>query len=152
MIGVSACLIGHEVRYDGGHKRQKELQQLVDEGRAVPICPEVLGGLSTPREPSEIVDGDGMSVWKGQKRVKTVSNHDVTDAFTLGAQRALALLQSYNIDTVILKEGSPSCGSTEIYDGGFQGMKKAGMGVTTALLQYHGIQVYNEYNWHMLNI
>lgn len=150
MIGVSACLIGEAVRYDGGHKRQDALKQLIDCGEAVAICPEVLGGLSVPREPSELINGDGVSVWEGHREVRTQSGRDVTQAFKLGAQEALHILQQYHIDTVILKDGSPSCGSTEIYDGQFNGTKTQGVGVTTALLQQHGIRVYNEHNWHTM--
>ena len=81
MIGISACLIGEAVRYDGGHKQQTQLKQLVDNGEAIVICPEVLGGLSVPREPSEMINGDGVSVWSGQSQVATQSGKDVTQAF-----------------------------------------------------------------------
>ncbi|MDO5375759.1 MAG: DUF523 domain-containing protein [Staphylococcus rostri] len=150
MIGISACLIGQAVRYDGGHKRQDALKQLIDRGEAIAICPEVLGGLSVPREPSELTSGDGVSVWSGQDEVHTQSGKDVTQSFKQGAQEALHILQQYNIDTVILKDGSPSCGSTEVYNGQFDGTKMQGVGVTTALLQQHGIRVYNEHNWQTL--
>lgn len=150
MIGISACLIGEAVRYDGGHKQQTELKQLVDNGEAIAICPEVLGGLSVPREPSEMINGDGVSVWGGQSQVTTQSGKDVTQAFKKGAQDALEILQQHDIDTVILKDGSPSCGSMEVYDGQFNGTKRQGVGVTTALFEQHGIRVYNEYNWHTI--
>ena len=150
MIGISACLIGEAVRYDGGHKQQTQLKQLVDNGEAIVICPEVLGGLSVPREPSEMINGDGVSVWSGQSRVATQFDKDVTQAFKQGAQDALKILQQHGIDTVILKDGSPSCGSTEVYDGQFNGTKRQGVGVTTALFEQHGIRVYNEHNWHII--
>ncbi|MCS4485750.1 DUF523 domain-containing protein [Staphylococcus americanisciuri] len=150
MIGISACLIGQAVRYDGGHKQQAALKRLIDRGEAIAICPEVLGGLSVPREPSELIKGDGMSVWSGQNEVQTQLGTDVTQAFKQGAQEALHILQQYNIDTVILKDGSPSCGSAKIYNGQFNGTQIQGVGVTTALLQQHGIRVYNEYNWQTI--
>lgn len=146
MIGVSACLMGEAVRYDGSHKLFTPLLVLQAHNEVVSICPEVLGGLPTPRLAAEIVGGNGMDVWEGKAKVLTVDGSDVTDAFKAGAKVALAILQSKNITHVVLKANSPSCGSQEIYQGSFDGSKKQGMGVAVALFQAAGIVVWDEEN------
>ncbi|GGI65894.1 MULTISPECIES: DUF523 domain-containing protein [Enterococcus] len=147
MIGVSACLGGCPVRYDGRDQRVAEIEQLVKQQEAIMICPEVLGGLPIPRDPAEIVGGDGFSVWHGDGKVLTNQGVDVTDAFKKGAMTALKKLQEKGIDTLILKEKSPSCGSQWIYDGTFSGTKVKGVGVATAYFLDHGIKVYSETQW-----
>jgi uncharacterized protein YbbK (DUF523 family) len=122
----------------------EEIQKLIREGKAIPVCPEQLGGLSTPRNPAEIVGGDGEDVLDGKARVMDRTGKDVTEAFIRGAYEALHLAKAVGAKEAILKEKSPSCGSCVIYDGTFQGKKKAGMGVTAALFQRHGIRVYSE--------
>ncbi|MCU5746318.1 DUF523 domain-containing protein [Staphylococcus sp. SQ8-PEA] len=144
MILISACLTGAQVRYDGSHKLDRRLRQLVEEGKAISACPEVLGGLSTPRDPAEIVGGDGNDVWTGQAQVRTIRGEDVTAQYKAGALQTLRMVQELNCDTVILKSKSPSCGSIEIYDGTFTGSKKVGNGVVTALLKQYDIKVYDE--------
>lgn len=142
---VSACLLGEKVRYDGGDCRQEgRLQQWLAEGRVVPFCPEVAGGLPVPRESAEIEQGDAEAVLCGKAKVCRCDGIDVTDAFIDGAERALALCMKHHIETAILKEGSPSCGSTRVNDGSFAKQKIAGAGVTTALLRRHGIAVFSE--------
>lgn len=136
---VSACLMGHCVRYDGGH--QKLLNQTLEEWqrqqRLVILCPEVAGGLPTPRAPAEIQPATG--------KVLDIHGQDVTAAFVKGAQMALALCQQHNIQHALLKESSPSCGGKFIYNGDFAGIKKPGSGITANMLKRHGVAVYSEY-------
>ena len=134
---ASACLCGHKVRYDGGDCATADV--LV--AQVLPICPEVMGGLPTPRAPAEIVGGDGHDVWAGRARVVDANGVDVTGAFKLGAELTLQRLQAAHIDTVYLKAKSPSCGQGQIYDGSFSGQLREGDGVSTALFQQHGIRV-----------
>jgi len=144
-ILVSACLLGEKVRYDGGDCRQSGLlAQWQDEGLLIPICPEVAGGLPTPRPPAEIVSGCGNSILCGDGCVQRENGEAVTDAFVDGAERALALCMQHQISFAILKEGSPSCGSSRVNDGTFSGTKIQGEGVTAALLRRHGIIVFSE--------
>ena len=124
MIVISACLVGEKVRYDGNHKLDLFYKNLIDEKKAISICPEILGGLQVPREPAEIIGGDGYDVWNDQAKVMTVTGRDVTIQFKEGAKRALSIIKDLNANTVILKSDSPSCGSTVIYDGTFTGNKR----------------------------
>ncbi|MDO0953622.1 DUF523 domain-containing protein [Mammaliicoccus sciuri] len=144
MIVISACLVGEKVRYDGNHELDLFYKNLIDEKKAISICPEILGGLQVPREPAEIIGGDGYDVWNDQAKVMTVTGRDVTIQFKEGAKRALSIIKDLNANTVILKSDSPSCGSTVIYDGTFTGNKKEGVGVTTALFTLNDINVYDE--------
>jgi uncharacterized protein YbbK (DUF523 family) len=146
-ILVSACLLGARVRYHGGDAscEHSTLRRWRDEGRLVPVCPEVDGGLTTPRPAAEIADpGGGRAVLAGLAFVRTAAGLDVTDAFTAGARIALETAQRHNIRVAILKDGSPSCGSAVIYDGSFSGRRAADVGVTTALLQANGIRVFSD--------
>ncbi|MEV8636187.1 DUF523 domain-containing protein [Streptosporangium sp. NPDC051023] len=146
-ILVSACLMGQRVRYDGAAKTSGDalLATWRDEGRLVPFCPEVEGGLPVPRPAAEIEGGaGGAAVLAGAARVLTADGTDVTPAFLAGAQSALAVARSFGARVAILKEGSPSCGSLTIYDGTFRGSRLPGAGVTTALLELHGISVFTE--------
>ncbi len=144
-ILVSACLLGEKVRYDGGDCRQGGLlKQWQREGRIIMLCPEVAGGLPIPRPAAEIIDGDADAVLRGENRVQTENGSDVTDAFVEGAEKALALCIRHGIKVAILKEGSPSCGVNRVNDGSFNKQKVDGMGVTTSLLQRHGIAVFSE--------
>lgn len=144
-ILVSRCLLGHRVRYDGGaHGPFDLLQQWLDEGRVVALCPEVAGGLPTPRPPAEIAGGQGAQVLDGRLPVLTIDGADVTAAFVAGAQQALELVQAHGIRLALLKARSPSCGNLENYDGSFSGVRVAGEGVTAALLRRAGVQVFNE--------
>ncbi|PAV69484.1 hypothetical protein WR25_23638 [Diploscapter pachys] len=113
-------------------------------GRVVPLCPEVAGGLPTPRPPAEIPGGQGGAVLDGQAQVLTVTGDDVSDAFLAGARLALELVRRHGIRVAVLKSGSPSCGNLQTYDGSFSGVKVAGEGVTTALLRREGVQVFSE--------
>ncbi|AXO90523.1 DUF523 domain-containing protein [Pseudomonas sp. K1(2024)] len=142
---VSACLLGQPVRYDGrasGHPQV--LRRWQAEGRVVPLCPEVAGGLPTPRPAAEIRGGQGGQVLDGQTQVITVSGEDVSAAFLGGAQQALALVRRHAIKVAVLKSGSPSCGNQLTYDGTFSGVKVPGEGVVAALLRREGVRVFSE--------
>lgn len=130
----SACLLGVECRYDGASKKNEKVMELIEREVLIPVCPEQLGGLPTPRDPAEQKDG----------RVVTKNGNDVTIEFTRGAEEVLKLAKIYGINEVILKQGSPSCGCGIIYDGTFTGTKIAGDGVTTKLLKENGIKVITE--------
>lgn len=142
---VSRCLLGHRVRYDGGaHGPFDLLQRWQDEGRVVPLCPEVAGGLPTPRPPAEIRGGQGAQVLDGARSVLTDEGTDVTAAFLAGAEAALRLARQHGLRLAVLKARSPSCGNTHNYDGSFSGTLVEGEGVTAALLRRAGIRVFNE--------
>lgn len=133
-ILISACLVGDKTKYDGHSNYTPLIEELLKKYELVPFCPEVEGGLTTPRDPSEI---------KGDK-VYSNKGRDVTRFFLLGAEKALNICKYLNIKVAILKEGSPSCGSNEIYDGSFTNKKKKGEGITASLLKQNGIKVINE--------
>jgi uncharacterized protein YbbK (DUF523 family) len=141
---VSACLLGIPCAYDGRGRLVEALFSLAALGQTAPICPEVAGGLPVPRPTAEIVGGDGGDVLDGRARVVTTAGGDVTAAFLRGAARALALVQQHGICVAILRQRSPSCGSTCIYDGTHSGALRGGQGVTTALLRRHGVEVLSE--------
>ncbi|VVM99598.1 hypothetical protein PS645_03218 [Pseudomonas fluorescens] len=145
MILVSRCLLGHRVRYDGGASGPfDQLQQWLDEGRVVPLCPEVAGGLPTPRAAAEIPGGQGSEVLDGRAAVITTDGEDVSTQFLSGAFQALTLVREHGIRVAVLKANSPSCGNLFTYDGTFSGVKVSGEGVTAALLKRHGVQVFSE--------
>lgn len=144
MILVSSCLAGLKVRYNGSHSLDQEIKKLVEEGKAIIACPEILGGLQTPREPAEIVGGDGDDVLDGKAKVIEKSGKDVTELYMKGAYATLEKAKIMNVTKVVLKENSPSCGSSMIYNGEFKGHKIVGNGVTAALLKRNNIQVLSE--------
>ncbi|MDT2827776.1 MAG: DUF523 domain-containing protein [Enterococcus viikkiensis] len=152
MLGISACLGGIACRYDGQSNTIPELLQLVDDGLAIMICPEVLGGLPVPRRPAEIQKGDGFDVWRNQSRVVDTDGEDVTELFKQGAVKAYNEIEKLQISGLILKERSPSCGSGLIYDGSFSGNRIAGVGVATAYFIQQGLKVYSEENWREMRI
>ncbi len=135
---VSACLAGVRCRYDGGHCETPEIRQLVAEGRALPVCPEQLGGLPTPRIPAEIVGDGGEAVIEETALVLDKEGTEVTAAFVRGAEETWKLARLVRATKAILKERSPSCGVTQICRGE---ETIAGQGVTCFLLRTHGIQV-----------
>jgi len=147
MILVSSCLAGFAVRYNGTDSLEENVRKLLESGEAVAVCPELMGGFVTPREPAEIVGGDGDDVLDGAAQVIERSGADVTESYLRGAQLTLDQAREIGADTVILKENSPSCGSMAIYNGNFAGVKVAGHGVTSALLRRHGIRVLSENNY-----
>lgn len=128
-ILVSACLLGENCKYSGGNNYDQAVCDFVQGQKVVPVCPEVLGGLPTPRCPAEIVDG-------------IVMNKEgvcVDEAFRAGAQKALAIAKENHVDLAVLQSRSPSCGVKEIYDGTFSGRKIPGQGVFAKMLQDEGI-------------
>ena len=137
-ILISACLIGENCKWDGTNNRNQGVLEFMKkmEGKAEfhPVCPEQLGGLPTPRAPSE----------RQGSRIVMRTGADVTDAYTRGAQQTLALAQRFGCTAALLKQRSPSCGCGEIYDGTFTGTLTPGDGVTAALLSAHGVRVYGE--------
>lgn len=144
LILVSSCLAGMKVRYNGTDCLDAGIQRLLEDNKATAVCPELLGGFSTPREPAEIIGGDGYDVLEGRAKVMDRSGEDVTELYLGGAQLTLEKARELGARAVVLKENSPSCGSTMIYNGEFSGRKMAGDGVTTALLRKHGIVVLSE--------
>ena len=147
MIVVSSCLAGLKVRYNGTHCLDERIQQLIAEKRAVTVCPELLGGFSTPREPAEIIGGTGEDVLNGHAKVVEKSGKDVTEPYIKGAYVTLKKAREVNATVIVLKEYSPSCGSAMIYNGEFKGQKVVGNGVTTALLKRNGLKVISEENF-----
>lgn len=143
---VSACLLGEKVRYNGSDAISSHsiLTKWLAEGRVVPFCPELAGGLGVPRPAAEIDGNDGNGVLDGLVRVRTQAGIDVTDSFLRGAHFALATAQAHGVRVAVLKDGSPSCGSSSIYDGTFTGRRTSAPGVTTALLERNGIRVFSE--------
>ncbi|WNS43688.1 DUF523 domain-containing protein [Paenibacillus sp. MMS20-IR301] len=144
MIIVSSCLAGMQVRYNGTDCLNERIRQLLDSGQAVAVCPELMGGFSTPREPAEIIGGSGRDVLEGRAQVVDRTGNDVTAMYIAGAQAALEQAKGLKAAVVVLKENSPSCGSSMIYNGKFAGVKMPGEGVTAALLRLHGIEVISE--------
>lgn len=129
---VSACLCGVPCRYDGGRSTHPFLMDLFLRGFAVPVCPETLGGLSIPRPPAEIANG----------RVVDRQGRDVTAAFVLGAAETLKIARNRGITAAVLKERSPSCGVSRIYDGTFSARVIPGSGITATVLRAAGFDLY----------
>jgi uncharacterized protein YbbK (DUF523 family) len=141
---VSACLLGMPLAYDGQGRLARELAPLVAQGRMVPVCPEVAGGLAIPRPCAEIVGGSGEDVLDGQARVVTADGQDVTAAYLEGAEAALATARRCGATKAVLKARSPSCGSSRIYDGSHTGRLVPGQGVAAALLCRAGLEIISE--------
>lgn len=136
-ILVSACLLGIKCRYDGSEVGINGLKEAFPKDNLIPVCPELLGGLSTPRSPAERIDD----------KIVTKTGADVTKEYTLGAREVLKLAQLNKCQLAILKERSPSCGYGKIYDGTFTGKLIDGNGITAELLLEHGIKVVGESNY-----
>lgn len=146
MVLVSSCLMGEKVRYDGGAKTSLHplLGAWQAEGRLVWVCPEVAGGLGTPRPAAEIVGGTGGTVLDGHASVRTSAGDDVTAQFVQGAHVALALARETGARIAILKARSPSCGNEQIYDGTHGRTVIPGQGTAAALLIRAGLRVFHE--------
>ena len=130
-IMVSACLLGENCKYSGGNNRHEKVLEFIKGHEVIPVCPEVMGGLPTPRVPAEIVGGVVISK----------AGVNVDKEYRLGAQTALEIAKREKIDLAILQPRSPSCGTKEIYDGTFTGRRIPGQGVTAALLSENGFSV-----------
>ena len=141
MILVSACLAGINCKYNGKNNYNEKIFDLVKKGEAIPICPEILGGLTTPRNPSEI------KIINGKRKVINSLGIDVTKEYEKGAQEVLNFAKKLNVDKVILKDRSPACGYKKIYDGNFNGTLVDGNGILTDLLLKNNIEVisFEEY-------
>lgn len=146
MIIVSACLCGINCKYDGGNNLDARVLKLLKEGKAMPVCPEQLGGQETPRAPHEIINGNGLDVLEGKARILGPGDDDVTAKFIKGAYETLDIAKAVGASIAILKARSPSCGVSEIYDGTFSGTKRNGNGVTTQLLLSKGMKIFTEEN------
>lgn len=133
-ILVSACLLGAACRYDGGSRPNDAVWALAERYRLIPVCPEVMGGLPIPREPSEIV-GD---------RVLSRTGKNVTAEYRRGAERTLSLARKFGCRAALLKEKSPSCGTGTIHNGKFDGGLIDGYGIAARLLRENGIAVFGE--------
>ena len=147
MIIVSACLLGENCKYSGGNNKSENVIKYLEDKEYILVCPEQLGGLSTPRNPSEIItygNKDGNDVLSGCTKVLSNKGIDVTKTFIQGAEETLKIAKEHNAQTAILKAGSPSCGYKKIYDGTFLGNKIQGMGVTAAILNKENIALLDE--------
>ena len=131
---VSACLLGCACRYDGASKGNAAVQALGEKVHLIPVCPEQLGGLATPRPSAE----------RQGERVVTQQGTDVTQQYRRGAEETLRLARFFGCECAVLKERSPSCGCCGVYDGTFSRTLRSGMGVTAQLLRENGIAVYGE--------
>ena len=137
MILVSACLVGINCKYNGKNNYNEEIFNLVKEGKAIPVCAEQLGGLKTPRAPSEL------RIIEGKRYVINNKGEDVTLEFEKGAKEILELAKKLNIKKAILKSKSPSCGKDKIYSGNFDNNLVDGNGVLAEILLQNGIEVIN---------
>ena len=149
MIIVSACLLGENCKYSGGNNKSENVIKYLEDKEYILVCPEQLGGLSTPRNPSEIItygNKDGNDVLSGCTKVLSNKGIDVTKNFIQGAEETLKIAKEHNAKTAILKAGSPSCGYKKIYDGTFLGNKIQGMGVTAAILNKENIALLDEHD------
>lgn len=138
MMIISACLCGCDCKYNGKNNKNESCVELLKRGKAVLVCPEQLGGMTTPRVPSEIIKNDG--------NISVISKEgkDVSKEFKKGAKEALKIAKLVDAKVAILKDGSPSCGSKYIYDGTFSGNKIKGEGITAKLFMENGIKVFSE--------
>lgn len=144
MILVSGCLSGNNMFYNGAAKINGRIRKLVESGKAIPVCPELLGGLPIPRERSEIAGGTGEDVLSGKCKVISEGGKDFTVNFINGAKAVLAIAKKYNIKKAVLKSNSPACGCGRIYDGTFTGRLIAGDGVACAILKKNNIEVMSD--------
>ncbi len=131
---MSACLLGNNCKYDGTNNKNEKVLEYIKDKEVIPICPEILGGLPTPRTPSERLNN----------KVITKNGEDVTKNFNKGAEESLYLANLFGVKKAILKSKSPSCGNKVIYDGTFTHTKKEGNGVTAELLKQYGIEIITE--------
>lgn len=143
MYIISACLCGVNCKYSGKNNLNSKCVDIFKNGEAILVCPEQLGGLSTPRNPAEI-QGTSKGVLSGRDVILDNENIDVTKEFLKGAYETLYIAKLSNATKAILKEGSPSCGVNYIYDGSFSGRKIKGKGLTAIILENNGINVMSD--------
>jgi uncharacterized protein YbbK (DUF523 family) len=146
VILISACLVNIHCRYDGASKHRSEFDSALKTGRFLPLCPEVAGGLGVPREPCEIVGGDGEDVLSGKAVVRARSGRDLTAEYIRGAEAVLAIAIRHGVTVAVLKQRSPSCGVGQL-----KSLAKEinpGFGVAAALLRRHGIEVISDEEWN----
>ncbi|PLV59140.1 DUF523 domain-containing protein [Thermotoga sp. KOL6] len=146
-ILVSACLLGIPTRYDGVSKIDEKVISLLEKHVLIPVCPEQLGGLPTPRPRCEIIGGHG---WTGKEKVVDEFGNDRTENYVRGAKLTFNIARLLKIDLAILKSKSPSCGNKCVYDGSFLGKLVEGKGVTAYFLEKNGIRVLNEREIHLI--
>ncbi len=144
MYIVSACLAGVNCKYSGGNNFDPRIRELVSQGKAVLVCPEQLGGCSTPRPAAELDGVTGADVLDGKGRVKRITGDFVTEEFIKGAAEVLEIAKITGAEKAILKAKSPSCGCGLVYDGSFSGKLVEGNGITAELLIRNGIDVITE--------
>ncbi len=144
IIIVSACLAGVNCRYNGTNGKVDAIEEMVLSGQALPVCPEVLGGLAIPRKPCEIQFNGS------EKRVISITGEDATCFFQSGAEKTLAIAKTIGATTAILKSRSPSCGVGKLYDGSYTGRLVDGDGFTAALFLRNNIQIFTEENFEVL--
>ena len=144
MYLISACLCGVNCKYNGLNNYNEICDKLLASGKAILVCPEQLGGLPTPRIPSEIIGKSSNILTYNNGSVIDKNGNDVTSQFLKGAQETLQIAKKMNIKKAILKDGSPSCGVNYIYDGNFNGTKIKGMGLTAQLLKESSIDIISE--------
>jgi uncharacterized protein YbbK (DUF523 family) len=143
---ISACLLGVACNHEGRGSPRAIVDELARHYRLVPVCPEVLGGLPTPRAAAELIGGDGADVLAGtgHARVVTIEGEDVTAAYRRGAEAAVIIARTVGAKRAVLKARSPSCGSSAVYDGTFSRRLVPGTGVTAAALTAAGLEVGSE--------
>ncbi|MGH9038283.1 MAG: DUF523 domain-containing protein [Acidimicrobiia bacterium] len=141
---ISACLLGVACNHEGRGSPRAVVEELGRHYRLIPVCPEVLGGLPTPRPAAELAGGDGVAVLAGEATVVNVDGHDVTAAYRRGAGAAVTLARSTGATRAVLKARSPSCGSSRVYDGTFSRRLVDGQGVTAAALRAAGLEVCSD--------
>lgn len=145
MYLMSACLCGVNCKYNGLNNYNEFCNELFVSGKAILVCPEQLGGLPTPRIPSEL-QGNPIDILNNSAMVTNSNGENVTEQFIRGANEVLCIAKKLNIKKAILKDGSPSCGVNFIYDGSFSGKKIKGIGITTKILKDNLIEVISEVN------
>lgn len=143
MYVISACLCGINCKYNGKNNFNESCAKLFRQGKAILVCPEQLGGLCTPRTPTELKNLSS-DILNGNGNAITSDGIDVTNQFIKGAYETLKIAKDIGATKAILKENSPSCGVNNVYDGTFQGKKIEGMGITAYLLEKEGIEVFSE--------
>lgn len=143
---VSACLLGMNCKYSGGNNYNEKVTELIKKYKIIPVCPEQMGGLCTPRPACEIEKNHSV------KRIISKDGVDLTESFLHGAEETLKIAKLFNVKIAILKSKSPSCGSKYIYDGTFSGVLVEGTGITAEMLRKNGIKVYDEHDFFIENV